>query len=245
LSLTFNSIVNASNEERAEHGHVVDGSVKACNKATVNVSTESLNALIDDGVGGSRRDQLLRGPRIIKLTTSCPPGRDHFATTGPWSLEWVKSQNLDIVGGNLPSAKHVPINSSSTSGQRVNKKKGSGYLRHTAQSMRRIARLLAKDREDVLCALKRNVKKTMRSYGDTQVQAISKDKVTQQSVSQSSVNNDWENWLVLHGTDRVAQEDVTGIGKEIGLKFGRDNNNMYDVLSSVRRKNKEGVGKGK
>jgi len=123
LSLTFNSIVNASNEERAEHGHVVDGSVKACNKATVNVSTESLNALIDDGVGGSRRDQLLRGPRIIKLTTSCPPGRDHFATTGPWSLEWVKSQNLDIVGGNLPSAKHVPINSSSTSGQRVNKKK--------------------------------------------------------------------------------------------------------------------------
>ena len=125
------------------------------------------------------------------------------------------------------------------------KKKGSGYLRHTAQSMRCIARLLAKDREDVLCALKRNVKKTMRSYGDTQVQAISKDKVTQQSVSQSSVNNDWENWLVLHGTDRVAQEDVTGIGKEIGLKFGRDNNNMYDVLSSVRRKNKEGVGKGK
>jgi len=50
---------------------------------------------------------------------------------------------------------------------------------------------------------------------------------------------------VLHGTDRVAQEDVTGIGKEIGLKFGGDNNNMLDVLSSVRRKNKEGVGKGK
>lgn len=85
----------------------------------------------------------------------------------------------------------------------------------------------------------------MRPCGDTQVQAISKDKVAQQSVSQSSVNNDWENWLVLHGTHRVAQEDVMGIGKEIGLKFGGDNNNMFDVLSSVRRKNKEGVGKGK
>lgn len=50
---------------------------------------------------------------------------------------------------------------------------------------------------------------------------------------------------MLHGTERVAQEDVTGIGKEIGIKFNVDSNNMFDVLSSVRRKNKEGVGKGK
>jgi len=119
-------VVYASNEEEAEHGHAVDGSLKACNAATINVSTESPKALIDDGVGGSRRDQLLRGPRIIKRTTSCPPSRDRFATTDPWSLEWVKSQNLDIVGGNLPSAKHVSINSSSTSGLCVNKKKVMG-----------------------------------------------------------------------------------------------------------------------
>lgn len=86
-----------------------------CNAATVNVSTESPNTLIDDGVG--------EADEISLRTTSCPPGRDRFATTGPWSLEWVKSQNLDIVEGNLSSAKHVSINSSSTSGSHVNKKK--------------------------------------------------------------------------------------------------------------------------
>jgi len=50
---------------------------------------------------------------------------------------------------------------------------------------------------------------------------------------------------VLHGTDKVANEGVKGIGKEIGLKFDGDKNNMFDVLSSARRKNKEGVVQGK
>jgi len=45
---------------------------------------------------------------------------------------------------------------------------------------------------------------------------------------------------VLHGTDRVTNEDIRGIGKEIGIKFDGDKNNMFDVLSGVRRKNKEG-----
>jgi len=63
---------------------------------------------------------------------------------------------------------------------------------------------------------------------------------TNQSDSQASVNNEWQNWLVLHGTDRVTNEDIRGIGKEIGIKFDGDKNNMFDVLSGVRRKNKEG-----
>jgi len=85
----------------------------------------------------------------------------------------------------------------------------------------------------------------MRPCGDIPVQATSKEKVAQQSDSQSSVNNDWKNWLLLHGSDRVAHEDFMGIGKEIGLNFDGDNNNRFDVLSGVSRKNKEGVRKGK
>lgn len=50
---------------------------------------------------------------------------------------------------------------------------------------------------------------------------------------------------MLHGTDCVTTEDVRGIGKEIGIKFAGDKNNMFDVLSSVRRKNKEGDRQGK
>lgn len=39
---------------------------------------------------------------------------------------------------------------------------------------------------------------------------------------QSSVNNDWTNWLVLHGNAKEANDDVRGIGKAVGLKFNGD-----------------------
>ena len=54
--------------------------------------------------------------------------------------------------------------------------------------------------------------------------------------SQSSVNNDWENWLVLNTNKKTAVEDVYDIGKQIGLNFEGDKNNMFDVLSGVGQK---------
>jgi hypothetical protein len=63
-----------------------------------------------------------------------------------------------------------------------------------------------------------------------------------QSGSQNTVNNDWTNWLVLHGCDKVKSDDVKGIGKVVGLKFKGDKNNSFDVLSGVGRKNAEGGG---
>jgi len=149
-------VVLSINEEGSNHALAANGSPSSCNTPISNVSASSHNVPIDDEIGGSRREQLLRGLRIIKRTTSCPPGRNRYATTGSWSLEWVNSQNIDILEGNMPFAKQVSFNSSSFKGSRANKKiKGAGYLHHTAQSMRRIARLPAKDREDVLRALKK------------------------------------------------------------------------------------------
>lgn len=137
----------------------------------------------------------------------------------------------------MPSTINVSNNvSSSLGGQNVTKKKGAGYLRHTTQSMRRIARLPAKDREEVLCSLKRNVSKRKRQQGVSKCVVNSKDIVEKPSASQSSVNNDWNSWLVLHGTEQEANEDVLGIGKDIGLKFTGDRNNSFDVLSSEAQK---------
>jgi len=42
---------------------------------------------------------------------------------------------------------------------------------------------------------------------------------------------------VLHGSDKLKSNDVRGIGTTVGLKFKRDKNNMFDVLSGVGRKN--------
>ncbi|MCI96836.1 endonuclease/exonuclease/phosphatase family protein, partial [Trifolium medium] len=49
------------------------------------------------------------------------------------------------------------------------------------------------------------------------------------------VNNDWKNWVVMHGNERMAVEDVWGIGKAISVKFTDDNANRFSAL--VRAKN--------
>jgi len=64
-------------------------------------------------------------------------------------------------------------------------------------------------------------------------------------VSLSFVNNDWKHWLVLHGNEKVVTEDVCDIGTAVGLKFKRDKNNMFDVLSRTGKKNNGGGGDGK
>jgi hypothetical protein len=47
----------------------------------------------------------------------------------------------------------------------------------------------------------------------------------------SSVGNDWKNWVVLQGNDDVVADDVTEVGKSIGVTFKGDKANMFSVLS--------------
>ena len=49
---------------------------------------------------------------------------------------------------------------------------------------------------------------------------------------------------MLHGNDTVRSEDVRLIGRNVGLNFTGDQNNMFDVLSGVGRNNREGDGHG-
>ncbi|MCI47073.1 sulfate transporter, partial [Trifolium medium] len=52
----------------------------------------------------------------------------------------------------------------------------------------------------------------------------------------ASVNNDWKHWVVMHGNEQMAVEDVWGIGKAIGVKFNGDNANMFSVLSRAGKR---------
>jgi len=125
--------------------------------------------------------------------------------------------------------------------QKVAKKKGGGYLRHGAISLKRIARLSESDRREFLRVLRRTTKQRRSLSGTSKAKAASKA-VSSNCTSQTSVNNDWNNWLVLHGNDKVRSEDVRDIGKSVGLNFASDNNNMFDVLSGAGRKIREGGG---
>ncbi|MCI45414.1 sulfate transporter, partial [Trifolium medium] len=58
--------------------------------------------------------------------------------------------------------------------------------------------------------------------------------------SSASVNNDWKHWVVMHGNEQLAMDDVCGIGKAIGVKFNKDNVNMFsaNMLSALARSGK-------
>lgn len=51
------------------------------------------------------------------------------------------------------------------------------------------------------------------------------------SSSSCSVNNDWVNFVVVHGNEKVVVDDVKGIGEAISVQFNGSNNNMFGVLS--------------
>jgi len=119
------------------------------------------------------------------------------------------------------------------------RKQGTGPLRHCAQSLKRIARLSDKDRKEVIHVLKRKMKHRKTLSDKPQHMSIN---VSATNESQSSVNNDWQSWLVLHGKENKLSQDVCEIGKVVGLKFAGDKNNMFDVLSGIGRKNNGGSG---
>ena len=185
------------------------------------------------------REFVVDNDKVVKRTSSCPPGRDRATSSGPWSLEWVHRVKSSSMGG--ASKSKIGGSVKLSGGQRGAKKKGGGYLRHGAKSLKRIARLSESDRREVLRALRRTTKQRRAVSGTSK--ATSKA-VSSNCASQTSVNNDWNNWLVLHGNEMVRSEDVRDIGRTVGLNFNGDKNNKFDVLSGAGRKLRDGGGDG-
>jgi len=165
------------------------------------------------------RKLLINDKKVVKRTASCPPGRDKATSSGPWSLEWVNSHKSVSLGAASKPKNKVTVKMSGV--HRITKKKGGGYLRHNALNLRRIARLSDSDRREVLRALQRTTKHRKAGSGVSKAKETSKV-ASASSTSQTSVNNDWNNWLVLDGNDKVLTEDVCAIGRYVGLKFSGD-----------------------
>ena len=182
------------------------------------------------------RDSLKGEKRVIKRTSSCPPVRVRSTTSGLWSVEWANRRKHDDFGAFSVSKPKDTDKCFEKGPTRVSKKKGGGYLK-------RIARLSKKDRKEILRALRRTSKKRRAASEGNKAKALS-TAGQYTGESQSSVNNEWQNWLVLHGNTKVRPKDVCDIGKVVGLKFTGDKNNMFDVLSGVGRKNNGGSGNG-
>lgn len=73
-----------------------------------------------------------------------------------------------------------------------------------------MARLSHNDRATVLQILKKNNRKFKGSVRLRKaVHMISKD-FSEDASSSGSMNKDWNHWVVLHGNEKVVEEDVAG-----------------------------------
>lgn len=65
------------------------------------------------------------------------------------------------------------------------------------------------------------------------------------TTTSSSVNTDWQHWVVMRGNQSVTDADVRGIGKDIGLDFSDVTQNRFAVLLGEDKGVKSGAVVGK
>ncbi|GAU45931.1 hypothetical protein TSUD_100080 [Trifolium subterraneum] len=92
-------------------------------------------------------------------------------------------------------------------------------------------RLPSKDRREVLKVLTKSVSSRKGQKGINGSCEVFNQNSTGDIPSSSSAKNEWENWVVMQGTDQIALDDVYDLGKSIEVKFKGDNANMFDILS--------------
>jgi len=144
------------------------------------------------------------------------------------------------------STKHCPIfpetcplpktdASKSTNGtgdNRKRKKKAVGFFKQSTRNLKRLARMLEKDRREILRILKkRAIKRGARSLARSikyKGAVNSSHQKLSSSTSISSVNKDWEHWVPLQGGFEAAAADASRIGGLIDVKYSGDTNNRFN-----------------
>lgn len=105
-----------------------------------------------------------------------------------------------------------------------------------------MARLSSHDRAAVLQILK---KKSHKLKGSDRlknvVRSISKD-LSEKDSSSDSVNKEWNHWVTLHGSEKVLEDHVQGIGAAIGVQLS--DKNMFGVLARKGKGKKKRVVEG-
>jgi len=176
----------------------------------------------------------------------CPPRADHSVVSGPWSLDWLCDQLHSTVGLVSSSRKCVRKGTRTKGGGKKEKvlpqrrKKVEGALRHPMHSLKKVARLPSKDRKAVMHILKKGGRKYQGSSKLKNAVTMLSREVSEDSVSSNSVTNDWENWVVLHGSEKLVREDVRNIGESIGVQFN-GSHNMFGVLAKRGQEKKRVV----
>jgi len=174
--------------------------------------------------------------------TSCSLGN-----SGPWSVDWlqnIQQGDIGLISSKNKRLKKVGKENGGSGGSALKKnvkKKTGDVLRHPVLTLKRVARLSSKDREEVMKVL-RDSKFLKELNQKIRNQRRQRERVTRsleeashhslnESSSMVSVNNDWKNWVALNGSDVSKAADVQYIGKTIGVSFKGSCHNKFSVLN--------------
>jgi len=118
----------------------------------------------------------------------------------------------------------------------VTKKRKDALVKQSVGFMKKIAQMSKVDRKQILHFLKNQKRSKKESKGKCQSTQAHTSTSESSKNSNSSVNNDWENWVILHGKTQVMVDDVKAIRKMVGLKFNCDTANSFNLLTKEGRK---------
>jgi len=137
---------------------------------------------------------------------------------GPWSIDWISNQqptrddgvvfSSTCNNGNNKDLISEEAQFNSSPSNMLPKKKKGVLVKHSIGFMKRIARMPANDRTQILHILKKQKRKRKERIVNHRSKATPDSTSDSSKNSTSSVNKDWENWVLLHGKADVVAADV-------------------------------------
>jgi len=202
-------------------------------------------------VGGQQAAAAHVQPKRIQLE-SCHVTSNHSSLhtsqkeqeiKGPWSLHWLSKKPISEGGNVFTSTSKGGVNQSRNMARdsyepkslSLNHKKG-GVVNYPMGFMKKIARMQVSERKQILKILnKQKSKRRVRKGGNnSKAAAISSSESSKNSTS--SVNKDWENWVLVRGNAVKVAEDVKDIGRTVGLSYECELNNGFNLLTKEGRR---------
>jgi len=118
----------------------------------------------------------------------------------------------------------------------VSKKRKGATVKRYVGFMKKVARMSEVDRKQILHILKKQERYKKARKGKHCSKEAGTSTSESSKNSNSSVNNDWENWVILNGKPQVVIDDVKAMGKAVRLKFNCDTANSFNMLTKEGRK---------
>jgi len=133
-------------------------------------------------------------------------------------------------------AEHVNDKSVSSRGPDRSTKQRGNAVNNSVGFMKKIARMPARDRKQILQILKKQKRRRKAKTVTVSSTAIGVSATVSTKNSSSSTNDDWVNWVHLHGEPKSVAEDVKELGKVVGVKYQCDTSNNFNLLSREGRR---------